>query len=238
VKNKINLGNNGILNDKQLRFRNEPVRHKLLDLIGDLALIGAPLKAQILAARPGHRANVEFAKQVRKLYQQKKLVKKFQLVKKEGVVFDANAIKRILPHRYPFLLVDKIIELEVDKRVVGVKSVTVNEPFFQGHFPGNPIMPGVLIIEAMAQTGGVFLLGSIPDPENNLVYFMQINNAKFRKPVVPGDQLFMEVELVQKKSKVILMKGKAFVNEVLVAEADFMAGIVDKPKTNNSSNEK
>ncbi|MCW8804671.1 MAG: bifunctional UDP-3-O-[3-hydroxymyristoyl] N-acetylglucosamine deacetylase/3-hydroxyacyl-ACP dehydratase [Ignavibacteriaceae bacterium] len=238
VKNKINLGDNGILNDKKLRFRNEPVRHKLLDLIGDLALIGAPLKAQILAARPGHRANVEFAKQVRKLYQQKKLVKKFQLVKKEGVVFDANAIKRILPHRYPFLLVDKIIELEVDKRVVGVKSVTVNEPFFQGHFPDNPIMPGVLIIEAMAQTGGVFLLGSISDPENHLVYFMQINNAKFRKPVVPGDQLFMEVELVQKKSKVILMKGKAFVNEVLVAEADFMAGIVDKPKTNNSLDEK
>jgi len=238
VKEKISLGENGILNNKQLRFRNEPVRHKLLDLIGDLALIGAPLKAQILAARPGHKANVEFAKQVRKLYQQKKLVKKFQLVKKEGVVFDANAIKRILPHRYPFLLVDKIIELEVDKRVVGVKSVTANEPFFPGHFPGNPIMPGVLIIEAMAQTGGVFLLGSIPDPENHLVYFMQINNAKFRKPVVPGDQLFLEVELVQKKSKIILMKGKAFVNEILVAEADFMAGIVDKPKTNNSSEEK
>ncbi|MCW8814312.1 MAG: bifunctional UDP-3-O-[3-hydroxymyristoyl] N-acetylglucosamine deacetylase/3-hydroxyacyl-ACP dehydratase, partial [Chlorobium sp.] len=160
VKEKINLGNNGILNSKQLRFRNEPVRHKLLDLIGDLALIGAPLKAQILAARPGHRANVEFAKQVRKLYQQKKLVKKFQFVKKEGVVFDANAIERILPHRYPFLLVDKIIDLEVDKKVVGVKSVTMNEPFFQGHFPGNPIMPGVLILEAMAQTGGIFLLGS------------------------------------------------------------------------------
>jgi UDP-3-O-[3-hydroxymyristoyl] N-acetylglucosamine deacetylase/3-hydroxyacyl-[acyl-carrier-protein] dehydratase len=235
IAGKLSLGDNGILNNKQLRFRNEPVRHKLLDLIGDLALIGAPLKAQILAARPGHKANVEFAKQVRKLYQQKKLVKKFQLVKKEGVVFDANAIKRILPHRYPFLLVDKIIDLEVDKRVIGVKSVTSNEPFFPGHFPGNPIMPGVLIIEAMAQTGGVFLLGSITDPEDHLVYFMQINNAKFRKPVVPGDQLFMEVELVQKKSKIFLMKGKAFVNEVLVAEAEFMAGIVDKPKANNSS---
>ena len=143
---------------KNLRFKNEPVRHKLLDLIGDLALIGAPLKAQILAARPGHKANVEFAKQVRKLYQQKKLLKKFQFVKKEGVVFDANAIERILPHRYPFLLVDKIIDLEIDKRVVGVKSVTANEPFFPGHFPGNPIMPGVLILEAMAQTGGIFLL--------------------------------------------------------------------------------
>jgi UDP-3-O-[3-hydroxymyristoyl] N-acetylglucosamine deacetylase/3-hydroxyacyl-[acyl-carrier-protein] dehydratase len=229
IKNKISLGKNGILNDKELRFRNEPVRHKLLDLIGDLALIGAPLKAQILAARPGHRANVEFAKQVRKLYQQKKLVKKFQLVKKEGVVFDSSAIERILPHRYPFLLVDKIIDLEIDKKVVGVKSVTFNEPFFPGHFPGNPIMPGVLILEAMAQTGGVFLLNSFPNPEDKVAYFMQINNAKFRKPVVPGDQLFMEVEMVNKKSKVVSIKGKSYVNDELVAEADFMVAVLDKP---------
>lgn len=222
------LGDHGILNNKQLRFKNEPVRHKLLDLMGDLALIGAPIRAQILAARPGHKANVEFAKQIRKLYQQKKLVKKFQFVKKEGVVFDTNAIQRILPHRYPFLLVDKIIHLEMDKKVIGVKSVTVNEPFFIGHFPGQPIMPGVLIIEAMAQTGGILLLNSFPNPEEKLVYFMQINNAKFRKPVVPGDQLFMEVELTQKKSKVVMMSAKSYVNDVLVAEADFMAGIVDR----------
>jgi UDP-3-O-[3-hydroxymyristoyl] N-acetylglucosamine deacetylase/3-hydroxyacyl-[acyl-carrier-protein] dehydratase len=229
VKEDFKLGDKGILNNKELRHKNEPVRHKLLDLIGDLALIGAPVKAQILAARPGHKANVEFAKQIRKLYQQKKLVKKFQLVKKEGVVLDAAAIERILPHRYPFLLVDKIIDLDMDKRAVGVKSVTMNEPFFQGHFPGNPIMPGVLIIEAMAQTSGVLLLNSLPDPEQKLVYFMQINNAKFRKPVVPGDQLFMEIELVNKKRTVVMMKGKAYVNDVLVTEADFMAGIVDKP---------
>lgn len=224
------LGEQGILNNKQLRFKNEPVRHKLLDLMGDLALIGAPIKAQILAARPGHRANVEFAKQIRKLYQQKKLVKKFQFVKKEGVVFDSNAIQRILPHRYPFLLVDKIIHLDMDKKVIGVKSVTVNEPFFIGHFPGQPIMPGVLILEAMAQTGGILLLNSFPNPEEKLVYFMQINNAKFRKPVVPGDQLFMEVELTQKKSKVVMMAARAYVNDVLVAEAEFMAGIVDKDR--------
>lgn len=224
------LGEHGILNNKQLRFKNEPVRHKLLDLMGDLALIGAPIKAQILAARPGHKANVEFAKQIRKLYQQKKLVKKFQFVKKEGVVFDSNAIHRILPHRYPFLLVDKIIHLDMDKKVIGVKSVTVNEPFFVGHFPGQPIMPGVLILEAMAQTGGILLLNSFPNPEEKLVYFMQINNAKFRKPVVPGDQLFMEVELTQKKSKVVMMAARAYVNDVLVAEAEFMAGIVDKDK--------
>lgn len=224
------LGEEGILNNKQLRFKNEPVRHKLLDLMGDLALIGAPIKAQILAARPGHKANVEFAKQIRKLYQQKKLVKKFQFVKKEGVVFDSNAIQRILPHRYPFLLVDKIIHLDMDKKVIGVKSVTVNEPFFIGHFPGQPIMPGVLILEAMAQTGGILLLNSFPNPEEKLVYFMQINNAKFRKPVVPGDQLFMEVELTQKKSKVVMMAARAYVNDVLVAEAEFMAGIVDKDR--------
>jgi UDP-3-O-[3-hydroxymyristoyl] N-acetylglucosamine deacetylase / 3-hydroxyacyl-[acyl-carrier-protein] dehydratase len=228
VKGKLTLGENGILNNKELRFKNEPVRHKLLDLVGDLALIGAPIKAQILAARPGHKANVEFAKQIRKLYQQKKLVKKFQTVKKEGVVFDINAIQRVLPHRYPFLMIDKIIELELDKRVVGVKSVTINEPFFQGHFPGQPIMPGVLIIEAMAQTSGILILNSLPDFKEKLVYFMQINNAKFRKPVVPGDQLYLEIELVSKKTKIFLMKGKAMVNDKVVAEADFMAGVVDR----------
>jgi len=177
ITDKVILGTNGILNNKELRFKNEPCRHKLLDLLGDLALIGAPIKAQILAARPGHRANVEFAKQIRKLYQQKKLVKKYQFVKKEGIVFDTSAIERILPHRFPFLLVDKIIHLELDKKVIGVKSVTVNEPFFQGHFPGQPIMPGVLILESLAQTGGILLLNSFPNPQEKLVLFMQINNA-------------------------------------------------------------
>lgn len=222
------LGNNGILNNKELRFRNEPARHKLLDMLGDLALIGVPIKAQILAARPGHKANVEFAKLVRKMYQQKKLVKKYQLVKKEGVVFDTNAIQRILPHRYPFLLVDRIIQLDLDKKVVGIKSVTGNEPFFQGHFPGNPIMPGVLIIEAMAQTGGVLLLNSFLNPEEKLVLFSQINNVKFRKQVTPGDQLVMEIELVSKKGKFVKMNGRALVNDALAAEADFMAAIVDR----------
>jgi UDP-3-O-[3-hydroxymyristoyl] N-acetylglucosamine deacetylase/3-hydroxyacyl-[acyl-carrier-protein] dehydratase len=234
VKENITIGTNGILNSKELRFKNEPVRHKLLDLLGDLALIGAPIKAQILAARPGHRANVEFAKQIRKLYQQKKLVKKYQFVKKEGIVFDTSAIQRILPHRYPFLLVDKIIHLELDKKVIGIKSVTINEPFFQGHFPNQPIMPGVLIIEAMAQTGGILLLNAFPNPEEKLVVFMQINNAKFRKPVVPGDQLYIQIEMISKKSKVVMMSGKVFVDDVLVAEADFMAGVVDRePKTIN-----
>ncbi len=228
LDHKITVGPTGFLNDKTLRFKNEPVRHKLLDMLGDLTLIGAPIKAQILAARPGHKANVEFAKQIRKLYQQKQLEKKYQHVKKEGVVFDINAIQKILPHRYPFLLVDKITHLELDKKVIGIKSVTINEPFFQGHFPGQPIMPGVLIIEAMAQTGGILMLNSYIDPSEKLVYFMGINNAKFRKPVVPGDQLVMEAELVSKRSKIVIIKAKAFVGNNLVAEADLTAAVVDR----------
>ncbi|MFZ5948898.1 MAG: bifunctional UDP-3-O-[3-hydroxymyristoyl] N-acetylglucosamine deacetylase/3-hydroxyacyl-ACP dehydratase [Stygiobacter sp.] len=234
LKKKLNLNHdltiiNGFLDKNQLRFKNEPVRHKLLDMIGDLALIGVPIKAQILAARPGHKANVEFAKKIRQLYQQKKLVKKFQFVKKEGIVFDINAIQRILPHRYPFLLVDKIIHLEMDKKVVGIKNVTINEPFFNGHFPGQPVMPGVLIVEALAQVSGILLLNTFTDPENHLVYFMSINNAKFRKPVSPGDQLTLEADLVNiKGGKYFSLKGAAFVDGNLVAEAEFMAAMVPK----------
>ncbi len=224
----LTMSHEGFLNNNKPRFKNEPARHKLLDLMGDLALIGVPIKAQILAARPGHKANVEFAKKIRSLYQQKKIVKKFQFVKKEGVVFDADAIQRILPHRYPFLLVDKIIELDLDKKVVGVKSVTINEPFFQGHFPGQPIMPGVLIIEAMAQVSGILILNTFLDPENHLVMFMSINNAKFRRPVVPGDQLYLEAEVISKKSKYFSIKGSAYVNNDLVAEAEFMGAITNK----------
>jgi len=226
----ISIGKNGFLNEKSLRFKNEPVRHKLLDMLGDLALIGAPIKAQILAARPGHKANVEFVKKIRKLYQQKKIVKKYQNVKKEGVVFDINAIHKILPHRYPFLLVDKIIDLEFGKNIRGVKSVTLNEQFFQGHFPGQPVMPGVLILEAMAQCGGILLLNSVPDPENKLVMFMKIDKAKFRKPVVPGDQLILEAELTDTKQRYASMKAKAFVDGKVVCEAEMVAAIVDKAK--------
>lgn len=232
IPGKMAVGNTGFLNDKTLRFRNEPVRHKLLDMLGDLALIGAPIKAQILAARPGHKANVDFAKQIRKLYQQKKLLKKYQFVKTEGVVFDVNAIQRILPHRYPFLLVDKITHLEFDKKIIGIKSVTINEPFFEGHFPGHPVMPGVLIIEAMAQVGCILLINSFPDPSKKIAYFLQINNAKFRKTVLPGDQLVIEAEMIYKKTKVASFAAKAYVNGNLATEAEFMAAIVDKNENN------
>lgn len=228
IEEKFVLGETGILNNKQFRFRNEPVRHKLLDLIGDLALIGVPIKAQILAARPGHKANVEFARMIRKMYQQKKLVKKYQHASKEGVVFDINAITKILPHRYPFLLVDRIIHMEMDKKIVGQKCVSVNEPFFNGHFPGNPIMPGVLLIESMAQTGGLLMLNSFANPEEKNAYFMQINNAKFRRPVIPGDVLRIEVEMKDMRKKFVIMRGEIFVDGALVAEADFTAAIVDR----------
>jgi len=227
INDSIILGSTGILNDKTLRYKNEPARHKLLDLIGDLALVGAPMKAQILAARPGHPHNVEFARKIRKLYQQKKIVKKYQFTKTSGVVFDCEAIRRILPHRYPFLLVDKIIELKLDERVVGIKNVSGNEEFFQGHFPSKPVMPGVLIVEAMAQTGGILLLNGMENTEGKLVYFMAMNNVKFRKTVVPGDQLVMQVEMVSRRSKLMTLAGKAFVDGSLVAEAEMIAAIVD-----------
>ena len=230
ISESIMLGTNGMLNNKTLRFKNEPARHKLLDLIGDLALIGVPLKAQILAARPGHASNVEFAKKVRKLYQQKKIVKKYQYEKKQGVVFDVQALQRILPHRYPFLLVDKIVDFQLNEKIVGVKSVSINEPFFQGHFPGHPVMPGVLIIEGMAQAGGVLLLDGTDNQEGKLVLFMSMNNVKFRKQVVPGDQLVYEVKMVYRKPKLCQIAGKAYVDGELVAEAEMMATLIDGPK--------
>lgn len=227
----MKIGDNGILDNKKLRYKNEPARHKLLDMIGDFALIGVPIKGQILAARPGHGANVEFVKMLRKLYMQKKIEKKFQVLKAGNIVFDIEAIQKILPHRYPFLLVDKIVDIDVNNRIVGIKNVTYNEPFFQGHFPMKKVMPGVLIVEAMVQCGSILLLNTIEDIENKLAFFTSIDKVKFRKQVVPGDQLVFEMYLDYFRRGLCKLRGKAYKNYIggeLACEGEFMAAIVDK----------
>lgn len=231
ISDSVILGTNGVLNNRALRFKNEPARHKLLDLLGDLALVGAPMQAQILAARPGHASNVEFARKLRKLLEKKSMLKKYSPNSSKSMIFDITAIERIMPHRYPMLLVDRIVEMDLDtdpQRILGLKNVTYNEPFFQGHFPQRPVMPGVLILEAMAQAGGMLLLNSVEDPEKKLIFFMSIDKAKFRKPVTPGDQLFFELTMIRRRGKTFVMGGRAMVEGHLVAEAEFMAAIVDK----------
>jgi len=232
INPEITLGKTGIMNDTHLRYANEPARHKVLDLIGDLALIGAPIKGQILAARPGHKANVEFTKMLRKLYLQKKTVKKFQMLKSSKGILDINSIMEILPHRYPFLLVDKIIELDIEKsRIVGLKNVTINEPFFQGHFPSKPIMPGVLIVEAMAQCGGILIMHTMEDTSKKMAFFTTMDSVKFKKQVVPGDQLVLEMEILSTRRNFCRMKGKAYKGYIggeIAAEGEYSVAIVDR----------
>ncbi len=229
IQGSVVLGSTGILNNGMMRFPNEPARHKLLDMLGDLALVGAPMQGHILAARPGHASNIEFARKIKRLAEQKKLQKKFNLSTQNGMVMDINAIMKVLPHRYPFLLVDRILELDTDEgRIVGLKNVTINEPFFGGHFPGQPIMPGVLIVEAMAQTGGMLLMNHLSTDGSKLAVFMGINNGKFRKPVVPGDQLRFEVALRGKRFNTFTLHGRATVDGTLVAEAELSIAVIDR----------
>lgn len=225
---KISVGADGLLNHTPLRYYNEFVRHKVVDLIGDIALLGVPIKGHILAARSGHKTNVELVKKLRKLYKKQELQKIYQKKKVENVVFDINAIQKILPHRYPFLLVDKIIEFEAGETIVGLKNVTINEPFFQGHFPGHPVMPGVLILEAMAQTGGIMLLNALDDPEEYVAYFASIDNVKFRKPVIPGDTLRFELSVISMKRGLAKMHGDSYVGNNKVAEGDFLAKVMKR----------
>jgi UDP-3-O-[3-hydroxymyristoyl] N-acetylglucosamine deacetylase / 3-hydroxyacyl-[acyl-carrier-protein] dehydratase len=230
IDQQVNLSTNGILNNKELRFYNEPVRHKALDLIGDLALLGVPIKGHVIAARSGHGANAELVKMIRKEYEKKLIRKKYQVDDRKGVFLDAEAIARILPHRYPFLLVDRIIDLVPGEHVIGIKNVTMNEPFFQGHFPGKPIMPGVLIIEAMAQVGGVLLLNAQSDPTEKMVLFSGIDNVRFRRTVTPGDTLRFEVELSAYRRSMAKMYGRAYVGDQLACEAELMAAITERDK--------
>ena len=227
-KPKVEVKKEGILNNVELRHRNEPARHKLLDVVGDLALVGRPIKAQILAARPGHAANVAFAKKLKKAMLANKSSAPLYDPTLEPVM-DINQIMQILPHRYPFLLIDKIIHLD-ESTVAGIKNVTMNEPFFTGHFPGNPVMPGVLQIEAMAQIGGILVLNTVPDPENYTPYFLGIDKCKFRKMVIPGDTIKFKCELTAPiKRGIAQMNGYAYVGNTLVCEASMTARIVRNP---------
>ncbi len=217
LENTVVLSDEGILNDA-LRFPDEFVRHKVGDIVGDLALLGARLHAHVVAERPSHGGNVALARAVA------------EHTRRSGrmPIIDVAKLMQYLPHRYPMLLVDRIIDFEQGKRIVGIKNVTINEPFFQGHYPGHPIMPGVLIIEAMAQAGGLLLMEEVENPDEKVVYFMTMDNVKWRRPVVPGDTLVFELEMIQFRRHTCKMRGQGFVEGELVAEADFMARIVDR----------
>ncbi len=225
LSNAVVVGDDGFMSDEPLRYEDEFVRHKVLDLIGDLSLLGMPLKGHLICVRGGHAVNVAF---VKKIMEEAKKNYRWKSPGQKSISLDIMDIEQIMPHRYPFLLVDRVIELLDGDRVTAIKNVTYNEPFFQGHFPGHPIMPAVLIVEAMAQAGGVLLLNTVERPETKLMYFMGIDNAKFRRPVRPGDVLRFELRLTKLRRRFCKMHGEAYVDDELVAEADLLSTVVDR----------
>lgn len=224
-KEKVSIRPNGILDNLTLNFPNEAARHKLLDVIGDLALVGVKIKGRVIANKPGHFVNTQFAKKLNRQWklQKRKNVPDFDLTKEP--VFDINGIMRLMPHRPPFLLIDKVLELS-DSHVVGLKNVTMNEPFFVGHFPKEPVMPGVLQVEALAQAGGILVLASVPDPENYSTYFIKIDKVKFKRKVVPGDTLIFKIELIEPiRRGIVHMQGYGYVGDSVALEAELMAQV-------------